>query len=44
MQITRTDLDTLNAKVAISIDQNDFSEKVANILKDYRKNANVPGF
>ena len=44
MQITRTDVDTLNAKIAISIDQNDFSEKVANILKDYRKNANVPGF
>ncbi|MGB1448601.1 MAG: trigger factor [Flavobacteriaceae bacterium] len=44
MQITRTDVDALNAKVAISIEQNDFSEKVANILKDYRKNANVPGF
>ena len=44
MQITRTDVDALNAKVAISIEQNDFAEKVNNILKDYRKNANIPGF
>jgi len=44
MQITRTDIDALNAKVAISIEQNDFSEKVEKILKDYRKNANIPGF
>jgi len=44
MQITRTDVDALNAKVAISIEQKDFSEKVDKILKDYRKNANIPGF
>ena len=44
MQINRTDIDALNAKVAISIEQNDFSEKVEKILKDYRKNANIPGF
>ena len=44
MQITRTDVDALNAKVAISIEQNDFTQKVDEILKDYRKNANIPGF
>lgn len=44
MQITRTDLDALNAKIAISITQSDFASKVDSILKDYRKNANVPGF
>ena len=44
MQITRTDVDALNAKVAISIEQIDFAEKVENILKDYRKSANIPGF
>ncbi len=44
MQITRTDVDALNAKVAISIEQNDFTPKVEEILKDYRKNANIPGF
>lgn len=44
MQITRTDVDALNAKVAITIEQNDFTDKVQSILKDYRKNANIPGF
>lgn len=44
MQITRKDVDKLNAKVSISLEQKDFSEKVENILKDYRKNANIPGF
>ncbi|MDB2702499.1 trigger factor [Flavobacteriaceae bacterium] len=44
MQITRTDVDALNAKVAISIEQVDFTTKVETILKDYKKNANVPGF
>ena len=44
MQITRTDVDALNAKIAISIEQNDFTQKVDEILKDYRKNANIPGF
>ncbi|MGB2245024.1 MAG: trigger factor [Flavobacteriaceae bacterium] len=44
MQITRTDVDALNAKIGISIEQKDFSEKVDSILKDYRKNANIPGF
>lgn len=44
MQITRTDLDALNAKISISVEQNDFSEKVDKILNDYRKTANIPGF
>ena len=44
MQITRTDIDDLNAIVAITIEQNDFTDKVQSILKDYRKNANIPGF
>lgn len=44
MQITRTDIDALNTRISISVEQNDFSEKVDNILKDYRKNANIPGF
>lgn len=37
MQITRTDVDALNAKVAISIEQVDFTSKVETILKDYKK-------
>ncbi len=44
MQITRTDIDALNASLSIAIDKKDYEEKVAGILKDYRKNANIPGF
>ena len=44
MQITRTDLDALNSSITIALDQNDFAEKVLNILNDYRKNASIPGF
>jgi trigger factor len=44
MQITRTDLDALNSTITIALDQNDFAEKVQNVLNDYRKNANIPGF
>ncbi|PSR09822.1 MAG: trigger factor, partial [Candidatus Arcticimaribacter sp.] len=44
MQITRTDHDALNSTITIALDQNDFAEKVLNILNDYRKNASIPGF
>lgn len=44
MKISRTDIDALNAVVNVKIDRSDFSEKVDKMLKDYRKNANIPGF
>ena len=44
MQITRKDLDALNSTLTITLEQNDFAEKVLNVLNDYRKNANIPGF
>ena len=44
MQITRKDLDTLNSTLTITLEQNDFAEKVLKVLNDYRKNANIPGF
>tara|TARA_B100000767_G_scaffold220419_1_gene208718 strand:+ start:250 stop:1581 length:1332 start_codon:yes stop_codon:yes gene_type:complete len=44
MQITRTDLDALNSIIKIAVNQKDFAEKVLNVLNDYRKNANIPGF
>ena len=44
MQITRTDLDALNSTITIAVDQKDFAEKVLDVLNDYRKNANIPGF
>ena len=44
MEISRTDIDALNAVINVKIDRTDFSEKVDKTLKDYRKNANIPGF
>lgn len=44
MNITRENIDQLNAVVKVDIAKEDYSEKVEKILKDYRKNANIPGF
>ncbi len=44
MNITRENIDDLNAIVKVDIAKEDYSEKVDKILKDYRKNANIPGF
>lgn len=44
MNIIKEQIDSLNAVVKIDILKEDYSDKVAKVLKDYRKNANVPGF
>lgn len=44
MNITRENIDDLNAVVKVAIAKEDYSGKVEQILKDYRKNANIPGF
>jgi len=44
MNISKEQLDELNAIVTVDISKEDYSEKVDGILKDYRKNANIPGF
>ncbi len=44
MNITRENIDALNAVVTVEIAEADYSEKVAKILTDYRKTANIPGF
>lgn len=44
MNITRKEIDELNAVLTIAIEKNDYQESVDKILKDYRKNANIPGF
>lgn len=44
MDITREQIDNLNAIVKVAITKNDYSDKVAEILNDYRKKANIPGF
>ncbi|MBT8276116.1 MAG: trigger factor [Bacteroidia bacterium] len=44
MNITKKEIDSLNAVVTVEISKDDYSEKVDTILNDYRKNANIPGF
>ena len=44
MNIIKKEIDSLNAVVTVNISKDDYSEKVDTILKDYRKNANIPGF
>jgi trigger factor len=44
MNITKENIDALNAVVKVEISSEDYQEKVAKILKDYRKKADIPGF
>ncbi len=44
MNITRENVDALNAVVKVDITKEDYSDKVEKILIDYRKTANIPGF
>jgi trigger factor len=44
MNITKEQIDNLNAVVKVEISKEDYQEKVDKILNDYRKQANIPGF
>ncbi|WP_242156880.1 trigger factor [Aestuariivivens sediminis] len=44
MNITRENVDALNAVVKVDIAKEDYSDKVEKILSDYRRTANIPGF
>jgi len=44
MNITKENIDALNSIVKIDITSEDYRSKVDDILKDYRKKANIPGF
>jgi trigger factor len=44
MNITRENIDDLNAVLKISIEKPDYEDKVENVLKDYRKKATIKGF
>ncbi len=44
MNITRTNVDALNAVVTVAVSKNDYASKVEKVLADYRKNATIPGF
>ena len=44
MQVTKTDIDQLNAKLTVTVEPQDYEEKVQKQLKDIRRKANIPGF
>ncbi|MCM4169497.1 Trigger factor [Arenibacter antarcticus] len=44
MNITKEQIDELNAVVKVAVSKEDYFDKVETILKDYRKQANIPGF
>lgn len=44
MNIERNDIDALNAELQITIAPADYTERVDNAIKKYRKSAQIPGF
>jgi trigger factor len=44
MNITRENIDDLNAVLKVEIIKADYEESVEKTLKDYRKKANIKGF
>lgn len=44
MNISKEQVDALNAIVTVAISKEDYADKVEKVLSDYRKNANIPGF
>ena len=44
MNITKEQIDALNAVVKVAVTKEDYQDKVKAILEDYRKQANIPGF
>lgn len=44
MNISQEKVDDLNAIIKVEVKQADYQEKVDKVLKDHRKNANIPGF
>ena len=44
MNITKKEIDKLNAVLTVEIAKDDYAKKVDDILNNYRKNANIPGF
>jgi len=44
MNITKENVDELNAILKITLDEEDYTERVEQVLKEYRKTATMPGF
>jgi len=44
MNISKENIDELNAVLTLELSKDDYEDRVSNVLKDYRKKANIPGF
>ena len=44
MKVSKKDIDKLNSVLSVSIEKTDYESKVKEVLKDYKKKANIPGF
>ena len=44
MQIDRNNIDELTARLTLTVEPADYTERVAKILKDYKKTSQYPGF
>lgn len=44
MNITRENIDDLNAVIKVNVEKPDYETRVESVLKDYRKKANIKGF
>ena len=44
MKITQNNINDLQAELKVVITPEDYQDKVDKVLKDYRKNAEIPGF
>ncbi|MEX2371480.1 MAG: trigger factor [Bacteroidales bacterium] len=44
MNITKENVDKLNAVLTVSVEKSDYQQQVDKVLRDYRRNANIKGF
>ena len=44
MKVSKNDIDKLNSVLSVVIEKTDYESKVEEVLKDYKKRANIPGF
>ena len=44
MNISKDQVDNLNAVLTLKVEEEDYKQRVEEVLKDYRRKANIPGF
>ena len=44
MNISKNEIDSLNAEIVISVGPSDYEQRVTDAIKKVQRNANMPGF